>query len=184
MVQRRKRNRKWLWWGIGVVLAAVLVVVGITMGQGNSNSLEGDGQTGSSESEEEEVTGEGVATNESEDLDVEAAEKKKVVQYEGNDPNKAEELTGVVTYAGVNDNNLIVRVSIDQYLTDGTCELTLEQSGAIIYSSIANIVGDVAAATCEGFDVPVGELGGGEIKININLRADGRAGTIRGEASI
>lgn len=183
MAQRRRRNRKWLWWGVGVILVAVLVAVGVSMGQGSSDGSRGDDQAESSESEEE-VAGEGMATNESEDLDVETAEKKKVVQYEGDDPNEAEELTGVVTYAGVNSGSLMIRVSIDQYLVNGTCELTLERSGAIIYSSIANIVGDVAAATCEGFDVPVGELGGGEIGININLSADGRRGTIRGEASI
>ena len=112
-------------------------------------------------------------------------EKPKVVQYDGDDPNTAEELSGVVTYAGVTDGKLMIRVNIDQYLESGTCDLTLTRGGDSIYSSIASIIGGPSTATCEGFDVPVAGLGGGQVDINISIKsADGRQGSIRGEASI
>ena len=41
--------------------------------------------------------------------------KDKYDEYAGEDPNEREDLTGVVTYAGVNGNNLMIRVNIDQH---------------------------------------------------------------------
>jgi len=181
MVQRRRNNKKWLWWGGGVVLVALIVAIGVVIWQ-NSNSENKENDTEVVEVEKQETTE--VETVETGELASTGVEKEKVVQYEGNDPNEAEELTGVVTYAGVAGNTLMIRVSIDQYLTEGTCELTLSRGGATMYSSIASIIGDVSAATCEGFDVPAGELGGGDVQININLSAGERKGVIRGEASI
>ena len=78
----------------------------------------------------------------------------------------------------------MIRVNIDQYVGSGSCELTLVRGGATIYNSIASIIGGASTATCEGFDVPVAGLGGGTVEININLSADGRSGTIRGEVGI
>ena len=185
MAQKRTRNKKWLWWGIGVVLVVAAVVIGVVIWQNNNGSSEkkDEVQGDNSSAVEKQETTEGKQVTEH-SSDEEQAEKQKVKQYEGGDPNQAEELSGVVTYAGVNGGNLTIRVSIDQYLTEGTCELTLTRGGATIYNSIASIIGDVSAATCEGFDVPVAELGGGEIGININLKAGERRGTIRGEVGI
>ena len=117
-------------------------------------------------------------------------EKEKVVQYEGEDPNTEAGLSGVVTYAGVSGEKLMVRVSIDQYLTSGTCELSLKKDGAVIYSDTAGIVGSASTSTCEGFDILTSSLGAngatgaGKIEININISAGGRSGVISGEAEI
>ena len=144
MTQRRTRNRKWLWISLGVILVVTAVIIGVVIWQNNHSESKNDGVK-EQETEKQETT-EAEAT-----VDIEAVnaqgEKQKVVQYEGEDPNELEELTGVVTYAGVSGENLMVRVSIDQYLTSGSCELTLTRGGATIYNSIADIVGDVATAT-------------------------------------
>ncbi|MBR3248584.1 hypothetical protein IKF89_00960 [Candidatus Saccharibacteria bacterium] len=181
MAQGRKRNRKWLWISLGVILVGAAVIIGVVIWQNNNGGGKND-EAVMPEAEKQE-TAQTEATIDAEVVNAQG-EKQKVVQYEGEDPNTLEELTGVVTYAGVNGENLMVRVSIDQYLTEGSCELTLTRGGATIYNSIADIVGDVATATCKGFDIPVAELGGGEVQININLKADGKSGEIRGEASI
>ena len=78
----------------------------------------------------------------------------------------------------------MIRTSIDQYLTEGSCNLTLVRGSDIIYGDTTNIVGDVSTASCEGFDVPVAVLGEGNIKILIVLNADGRVGSISGEVNI
>jgi hypothetical protein len=119
-----------------------------------------------------------------EDIAEKVVEEKKVIQYEGEDANDYESLTGVVTYASVNDDKLMIRVSIDQYLTNGICELNLLNDGATIYSSIANIIGIVSNSTCEGFDIPMTELVGGAMEININLNDGERSGLIREEVNI
>ena len=180
MAQGRRRNRKWLWISLGVILVIVAVIIGVVVWQNNSKGSSDEVET--SETRKQDTT----QTEAAVDVEMVNAqgEKQKVVQYEGEDPNELDELTGVVTYGGVLGENLMIRVSIDQYLTSGSCELTLTRGGATIYNSIADIVGDVATATCKGFDIPVAELGGGEVQININLKTDGKSGVIRGEASI
>ena len=161
----------------------VVIIIGIVIGINNTNNTN-DGYNNESEKTEQKDETKQEEKTESEKKDEEVANQQKPVQYEGNDPNESEELTGVVTYAGVNDGVLMVRVNIDQYITGGVCNLTLERGGDTIYNSIASLIGDVSASTCEGFDIPVGGLGGGKTNIIINLNADGRTGTIRGEADI
>ncbi len=180
IAQRRRNYRKYVWWGAGLVL--VLLVVGIVIGMNSSNGADNPGDNSEvveqkDESNQDEKT-------EQERKDEEVANQQKVKQYEGEDPNQAEELSGVVTYAGVSDDVLMIRTSIDQYLTEGSCNLTLVRGSDIIYGDTTNIVGDVSTASCEGFDVPVAVLGEGDIKILIVLNADGRVGSISGEVNI
>lgn len=177
----RRRNRKWLWWGLGLLVLVAIVgcVVFVVNRNSNNNTQQND-----SEVTEKIERQDGEETESTELADAAVAEEKKVKQYEGDDPNEAEELSGVITYAGVAGDKLMIRTSIDQYLTEGSCELTLERGGASIYSSIANIVGDVSTAVCDGFDVATAELGEGEIQINIKLSAEGKSGMIRGKVDI
>ena len=178
MAKRRKRSKKWIYWLFTLILLVAAGVVCYLVW--DAYFRDKSDQAGSQESSEmvenkEEAEGE---------LKSESVEKKKVEQYDGSDPNEANDLSGVVTYAGVNNGKLMIRVNIDQYLTEGKCELTLTRGGATIYNSITNIVGSATTATCEGFDVPVSELGGGNVGINIKLKTDGRTGSIQGEANI
>ena len=105
-------------------------------------------------------------------------------QYEGDDPNTTEELTGVITYAGVNGDKLMIRVNIDQFLDSGECGLGLRQAGMNVYNTSARVVSNASTATCEGFDVPVNELGEGNYQITIKLNAGGKTGTINGEVNV
>ena len=59
-------------------------------------------------------------------------EKEEIPQYDGEDPNMAEELSGALTYVGVSGNNLLIRVNIDQYLSSGTCRLELNRGGQVV----------------------------------------------------
>ena len=114
----------------------------------------------------------------------EKIEKERVPQYDGDDPNVSEALTGAITYAGVNGGKLIVRVNIDQYLEEGTCGLVLSRGGAELYSESASVVGGPSTSTCEGFDVPVDELGNGEVRIIVNLESGSKKGEIMGGVTI
>lgn len=115
----------------------------------------------------------------------EVVEKPKVEQYDGEDPNMSESLSGAITYAGVVDESLMIRMNIDQYLEEGRCELSLVKDGATIYNSVANVVSNVTTATCEGFDILMGELGEtGLIEIKINITAGNKTGVVWGEVGI
>ena len=182
MTQRRRNYKKLIWWGVGVILV-VLVIVGVVIGVNNANKTDNPKSSDSEKVEQKDQSGQNEKT-EAEKRDEEVANQQKVTQYEGEDPNTIEVLSGVITYAGVSDGVLMIRTSIDQYLTEGICELTLTRGGDIIYSDTTNIVGDVSTATCQGFDVTTAGLGEGNLEIIVNLNADGKSGAIRGEASI
>lgn len=180
---KRNNYKKWIWWGVGLVVV-VGMIIGVVIGinSNSKNQMNEKKDEGTQKIEQKDEAGQNEKT-ESEKKDEEVAKQQTPIQYEGNNPNEAEELSGVITYAEINGVNLIIRTSIDQYLTEGICELTLMRGGNIIYSDTANIVGDVSTATCQGFDVATAELGEGNLEIIINLSANGKRGTIRGEAN-
>lgn len=182
---KKKTNskKKWLF---GILIVVILAVAGASsyyiMGAISNNK--NDNVEINENQKEEERKEEVKQNNDQEGQSGGDEEKPKVVQYDGDNPNEAEVLTGAVTFAGVSNSTLMIRVNIDQYLENGECKLTLMRGGDTIYNSIASIIGGASTATCEGFDIPVEGLGGGRIEININLSADGRSGMIRGEVSI
>lgn len=186
MAQRRN-NKKWLWWGTGILLV-VVVVVGIVLGINNQGDG-GDNKTEENGTERVEKNLQNPNNGQDDEndrtkQDEEVAKQQEVTQYEGGNPNEADELSGAVTYAAVNGDALMIRTSIDQYLTSGECKLVLSQGDAVIYTDEAAIIGDVSTAICQGFDVPLNQIGRGNIQITINLNSDGRRGVVRGEVNI
>lgn len=117
------------------------------------------------------------------DWSQETEKKEEHQNFEGEDPNEKNELTGTITTARVFGENFIVRVSIDQYLSSGTCELKLEKSGKN-YEETVNIYSDVSTSTCEGFDIPLSSLEKGVWNATINLSSEGKAGKIESEVVI
>ena len=111
-------------------------------------------------------------------------EKEKVPQYDGDDPNTAPGLTGAITYTGVSNGYLRIRVNIDQYLANGSCNVILTRGGTQIFSDYANIVSSASTATCEGFDIPVASLGSGSTQIKVTFSSGDRSGAVTGETSI
>ena len=176
MAKRRKRNKKWISW---LIILVLLIGAGVVCYMVWDSYFRDKSEPDSSETENS-----GKDELDKEKSNDELLDGQKVKQYDGDDPNKAQDLSGAITYAGVNGDELMIRVNIDQFLDDGKCELTLVRSGVTVYSSVANIVGGAMTSTCEGFDVAAGELGEGNIEINIKISADERAGLIRGEVNI
>ena len=174
--KRKKNNKKWLYWILVVILFVVAAVVCYLVWDNYFR-----------DKKEDEPVGEQSLVKEEDNEDVEeqiVVEKEKVVPYEGEDPNSKDELTGVVTYAGVSDDNLMIRVNIDQYLESGSCELGLWKDGASAYTDKARIVNSATTATCEGFNVPTSGLSEGNYNIVIKISSGNKSGTINGEAKI
>lgn len=111
-------------------------------------------------------------------------EKKKVVQYEGEDPNLTEELSGVISYAGKSGENVVIRVVIDQYLGEGSCVLELTNDDVVVYSKETSVIPMVSTSSCDGFDIPLSELGSGLFGITIKVKAGEKAGVILGEINV
>lgn len=184
MTRKKQKNKKNVLWLSIIVILVVAGVGGYFAMNLLSSEKENKEETSKyEEKKEQEKYDENSAKDEGSEEEV-VVEGKEIVQYEGENANNSETLTGVVTYAAVSGDKLIIRVSIDQYLSNGTCGLTLSRGGDTIYSSIANIIGSASTSTCEGFDVPISGLGGGATEINIKLDSGERSGVIRGEVNI
>lgn len=104
--------------------------------------------------------------------------------YDGENPNQGESLTGVITRSERMNDYLVIRVNIDQYLSDGSCRLNLKRDAEILYTDTVSIVSSAATATCEGFDVPVAEIGEGDYGIEILVNSGDRNGVINGEVGV
>ncbi len=177
MAKKHKKNKKWIARLVFLLLFIAAAVVAYLVWD---NYFRDKKTEPVSEQGEEQVEPE----KKVDVVDETAPEKPKVVQYDGENPNDAAELSGVVTYVGVVGDNLMIRVNIDQYLEDGECTLALLRGGNTIYNSVVRIVDNVTTATCGGFDIPLAGLGNGKTDIVINLSAGGKTGVIRGEAEI
>lgn len=173
MAKKHEKNKKWVVWLLMLVLFAVAAGVvylvwnacfgGKDEGQDFGVTTEVDG--------EEEPQGQGEEAG--------MIEKPKVVQYDGDDPNGSDGLSGVITYAGVTDDYLTIRVNIDQYLTDGECKLSVLSGDSLIHEEVVEIVSGPSSSSCNGFDVPVGIIGGGRFEVVVDFESDERRGAVR-----
>ncbi len=179
VARRRRRSRKWL---SRLLFLILIIIAGAVIYLVWDNYFRDDKviEPGQSEVVEEEKPEE-KSENVSEEKE---PEKEETVQYEGDDPNTLEELTGVVTYAGVSGNKLMVRININQYLSGGSCKLSLVRNGATAYEDVAAVTAGAATSTCEGFDVPVSEITSGKYQILVEVTAEGKAGVIKGEVEV
>lgn len=105
-------------------------------------------------------------------------------QYEGEDINRLERLTGVINYKGVNSDKLMLRLTIDQLLHSGNCQLILTSSTGKTVTRTASIESGPSSSSCQGFDVPLNQLEQGEHKIKIEVTADNKTGTFEDEVTI
>lgn len=181
MAKKQKKNKKWLYW----LLMLVLFVAAAGVAYLVWSAYFRDNNSGEQNSEN---TPEVIEVEKQEEPQKQESEempsKPKVVQYDGEDPNTSEELSGVITYAGIIGDNLTIRVNIDQFLEGGECKLDVIRNGVLVHEEVTEIVGNVTTASCAGFDVPLEIVGSGAVDIEIGLDSNGKTGVIRGGADI
>lgn len=112
--------------------------------------------------------------------------ENKVQQYEGEDPNDLDELTGVVISKYIENGVLTVMATINQYLHQtGTCTITLTgQNSHDSYIASSDAHADITTSYCENFEIPVSTLTSDTYDIEIKLTGDGKIGTIRDEVKL
>lgn len=155
-----------------------------------SSNITSNGSSSSSNSESaKKSTDDSSKTNEitggSENISEKNPDGKTPEQYDGEDPNNLNSLTGNITHVGFSDNTLVVRVSIDQYLTSGTCSLVVSD-GTNTYTEDAALFADATASSCEGFDIPKSKIANfsNYLEFTINLTSGEKTGTITGVATL
>lgn len=186
MNKRRGQKKKWV---LYVILLAFLIVASILcycVWSGCFCNYIGKSDTHKAQKAVDEVDNSEEKPNIVEELSVEdeGEDNKKTIQYDGADPNTSEKLSGSITYAGVLNDRIAIRVNIDQYLSKGDCVLRLLNNGDEIYNKKTSIINSVSTSTCDGFDILFSSVGVGSYEIEIRIASDGKNGVIRGEIEI
>lgn len=97
-------------------------------------------------------------------------DEKDIAQpYEGSNINSSSSLSGTITYSAVSGDTVIIRTTVDQVIGSGNCEIVLS-NGAKTVTKTSNIAQNPSSSTCEGFDIPVVELGAGNWNIAIEIK--------------
>lgn len=172
-----------------ITLSALLVVVaGATtyaiISQGNDSSEKAD--TSQSASKTDDTTNTATSSSSEEPTSSSTGhESQKNIQpsYEGEDANTSEVLTGVINYKAVVGSNLSLRTTINQTLSSGTCKLTLSNGSKVVTKSSA-IMQNPSSSTCEGFDIPISELGSGTWSLEVVVTSGDRTGTLKDSVTI
>lgn len=185
--QRKSKNKKkWIGWLVLLVLLIIAMVATFLVWNENFRRDETGQIIEEKTVEEVETTDNDEANETNVAMDEEDYETggKKIAQYEGGNPNKAAELSGVITYAGAVGENLMIRTNIDQFLGEGSCSLMILRDGTTVYSETVAIVAEASTSSCQGFDVPLAVIGNGTAQININLNSGGKTGVLTTEVNL
>lgn len=86
-------------------------------------------------------------------------------------------LSGSISYQAVVDGQLILRTTMDQMLTSGTCTLVLKKADRTV-TKTSQIIPNPSSSSCAGFSVPLTELGAGKWLIDIRVSSGERTGTM------
>ena len=173
-----------------ITLVLLLLVIGagvgayIILNQNDSNSAQEDKKQENEKNKSN--TGEETrdSGNASTDSSVEHESEKEITPgYEGENPNLNDSLTGSINYTGVAGNNLIIRTTINQTLSSGSCEISLT-NGSTTVTRTSGIIPNPSSSSCEGFDIPTSELGSGNWEITIKITSGDKSGVLKGTAKI
>lgn len=179
--QKRNSDKKWVVW---VLVPVLFIVVGV-MAFFICRSVIGDKKKDEAVPEQSNTKVEKKKQeNKNTEEETEEKEEPKVKQYEGEDPNLRDDLSGVITYAGVNNDVLMIRVNIDQFVDGGICNLTLVQNGDAMFGASTVMIENASTATCDGFDIPIQGFESGQTTIVVDLEANGKSGQLVGEVEI
>lgn len=201
---QEKKNKGIL---IGVIIFIILVALGIAGAVFYFNSDMVKVKTNQPEQQDEKSDSDKSDKSSDQDEDSDNAEQKTETTNNDNDSveegktgnqdapaqeavNSSPTLTGVINYKSVVNNTLQIRTTINQYLSEGTCALTLNGPNGQVYSTNVNIIANPSSSTCAGFDIPLDliqtdqDKRRGEWTINIHLTSGTRAGDLQDKISL
>lgn len=182
-----------------IIIASVIIVALISAGliwyyasstksntensQGQSTSSQGDSRSNDDTRGSQEDSSQPQSDKDS-GQSVEHEKEKDLPQlYEGDNTNRSNSLTGVITTKSVSGGNLTIRNTINQLVDTGSCKLTLTSDSRTVTRSV-EIIQNPSSSTCAGFDVPVAELGQGQWSIQIDITSGDKQATLKDTVKI
>ncbi|MBQ3271048.1 hypothetical protein IJH10_00375 [Candidatus Saccharibacteria bacterium] len=183
--KQSKNHHVFLFIILALIVCAVVIVALLILnplgGNKTTNNGQGTNNTSSSTDQKSDSSGTKEESNEENNSTEPTPEaEKNNTQYEGENPNNSESLTGIINYIGISDGTLSVRVSIEQSVA-GTCVFTITTpSGKTINGSSAISVGPTSSFC--SFSTPAQESG--SWKVSVGATSSDKHGTITGEANL
>lgn len=172
----------WVLLVIGILVIIALIIIFSHHEQPTTGSSPNSDQPATSQPQSDSTP-----DNQSSDLSNTTNEPDaKTIQYEGENPNDANDLTGVITYKGVDNDILYIAVTIDQYLNqNGTCELTLTgKNTSRTLTSSTPAIADIQSSVCQTFEIPTAGLPRDTYTIEIQLNSNDKTGVVRDEVNL
>ena len=181
----RHKGHRLTWFIVFLILIAIAAIILINLFQPlHPDQPTPSDNTTSEPSRSTPVKGDSDSTQTKDTEDTDPLIKEKTPsQHEGPSANTSASLTGAITYTDISSGKLSVRVSIDQFLEDGTCTLHLTQ-GEHDYYFEAPITLSASTATCRGFDVDTADIPPGDYDIRIDLSSGEKTGSINGKVNL
>lgn len=204
-----KKNKKVL---IGVIIFIVMIALGLTAtvlylnSNSNKSTETTKGKTDNKEKSDKEKSDDGDSADDKsnstkpDDNNGKPANSSSAsddntggrtpTQYEGANPNNNSSLTGIINYKSVVNNTLQIRTTINQYLDEGSCILTLNGPNGQTYTNSVNIIANPSSSTCYGFDIPLDLIQAdqdkrrGEWTINIHMTSGTRTGDLQDKIAL
>ncbi len=167
-----------------VVAVAVFFVVKALTSQPESDQRPSEDTSLSEEEDDSDlpVSGDTPATSDAEESD---DWEPKIKQYEGEDSNKAEELSGVINYVDVDDNrNVTIYSSINQLVDGGTCTLNLKKGNNVVFSTKVATRIEVATSACEPIVFSATQIPSGTYEIELQILGGNKKGIINSEVNL
>lgn len=113
--------------------------------------------------------------------------ENKAPQYEGEDPNLLDELTGVINYIDIDPGTNVLHsvVTLNQYLPEGSgqCVFNVMRGDAILRTASAITSNDPSNSVCGPFNISVEGLSG-DYHIEVIVTSDDKRGVITTETQI
>lgn len=111
---------------------------------------------------------------------------KTPAQYEGEKPTDSSTINASLTKNEVVNGTYMLRVTIYELISDGTCKLHMESDKGDTLDRTTKIVTIGAdSSTCEeGFDIPTDGISSGKYNFNITFTAGAKTGSVKGTINI
>ena len=109
------------------------------------------------------------------------AEKKAPAKYEGSDPNSYNDLTGIITFGGVSENQFVISVAIDQFIT-GSCKFEATAPDGSVITADVDIMAGPSSSFCS-YSGPIPAVRG-KYNVVVTPTSKDKTGTITGEVEI
>lgn len=118
-----------------------------------------------------------------EENDLSPEDQKVIMQYEGDNPNELDYLTGLITYTEVKNGSLVAMVSIDQYLSDGVCVASLK-NGSYTVTSVEELVEADASTSHCAIEVNLAGINGGKYQLEVVISSGNKTGTLTSDIEL